>query len=734
MTRCPSCGTQYPDDARFCTKDGTRLIGGTTPAQGYSRSTAPLTRNEMAVPVTHATLTGKTLEGRYEIVKKIGEGGMSFVYLANDVATRERYAIKVLSAALSQDANAMARLRREASLGMRLAHPNVCHIIRLGETEDGLVYVVMPFVDGEILADKTNRLGRLQLQDVASLLRDMAAGLHIAHELKIVHRDLKPENIMVCRGPDGADYAVVMDFGLAKERKAGAELQKLTATGIILGTPEFMSPEQLRGKPLDARTDIYSLALMAYEMLSGKLPFSGRTQQEMMIARLRSDPTPLRKLAAGARFPRGDRACFVEGARARTRRAVSDDARVRGRVRRRGRRTETFRPECGGRHGSARTDCLAASRSALLCAVLCAAALSSGAFRDVHAQRSRPYRPAFDVSDYALTIDLPDTGSTIHGTALLTVARVAHADTLKLDLLDLDVSGVSVDGRAAKFARTTDGIDIVLPSRKSTAATFEVSVEYGGAVKDGLIVRQDSMGRWTYFGDNWPNRARHWIPSIDHPSDKATVTWRVRAPSERTVIANGRLVSRKPPAMPRAVIASRRCGARASRSRRISWSSRRRRSPNTMSATQHADWPSRSAVCRSSCMSRRSSAIFFPGRLLASARSYSCSAHSSGRSRTRSSRTCSRRHGLAEWRTRARSSMPTAASAGERCATAWWRTRPRINGSATQSRSATGRTCGCRKGLRRISRRCGRAPRVATARFVARWRTSAAQCSRIAAS
>jgi aminopeptidase N len=162
------------------------------------------------------------------------------------------------------------------------------------------------------------------------------------------------------------------------------------------------------------------------------------------------------------------------------------------------------------------------------------------------AQKSRPYRPAFDVADYALTIDLPDTGSMIKGNALITVARVARADTLRLDLLDLDVDRVSVDGRDAKFTRTNDGIDIVLPARRSTNATFEVSVDYGGAVKDGLIVRQDTAGRWTYFGDNWPNRARHWIPSIDHPSDKATVTWRVRAPASRTVIANGRLVSRKP--------------------------------------------------------------------------------------------------------------------------------------------------------------------------------------------
>jgi serine/threonine protein kinase len=322
MNRCPTCGTTYPDDARFCTRDGTRLLtpagdAAMTPPLGSPvigesgamaratppRPTTPASRGDSAIPLTHFNLTGKTLQGRYEVVKKVGEGGMSFVYLANDVATRERYAIKVLSAALSQDANAMARLRREASLGMRLAHPNVCHIIRLGETEDGLVYVVMPFVEGEILADRTNRRGHIPLDETVRLLRHMAAGLNVAHDLKIVHRDLKPENIMVCTRPDGTDYAVVMDFGLAKERKAGAELQKLTATGIILGTPEFMSPEQLRGKPLDARTDIYSLALMTYEMLTGKLPFQGRTQQEMMIARLRSEPTPLRKMRPELDFP-----------------------------------------------------------------------------------------------------------------------------------------------------------------------------------------------------------------------------------------------------------------------------------------------------------------------------------------------------------------------------------------------------------------------------------------------
>ena len=160
------------------------------------------------------------------------------------------------------------------------------------------------------------------------------------------------------------------------------------------------------------------------------------------------------------------------------------------------------------------------------------------------AQSARPYRPAIDVLDYDLTLDLPDTGRTIRGNAVLTVRRTAATDSLVLDLLDLAVDRVTVDGRDARFHRTPEHVAIPLPKGKS--GTFRVSVQYGGAVTDGLIVGTDSAGRWTGFGDNWPNRARHWIPSVDHPSDKATVTWTVRAPAERTVVANGRLVSTRP--------------------------------------------------------------------------------------------------------------------------------------------------------------------------------------------
>lgn len=314
--RCPTCGTMYGAEARFCTRDGTRLVafGAATPLvppvpkaappqpggseSGPQRRTSPRMADLPGTPTkgasSHANMAGQVLDRRYHIVKKVGEGGMSYVYLAHDVATQERYAIKILSPALSKDENAMARLRREAALGIRLAHPHICHIVRMGETEEGLVYVVMPFVEGEILSDRNYRVGKTTLEDTVKFVEQIASGLAVAHQLGIIHRDLKPENIMVCRKADGSEYAVVMDFGLAKERKAGGELQKLTATGIILGTPEFMSPEQLRGKPLDPRTDVYSLALMAYEMLTAKLPFEGKNQQEMMISRLRNDPIPAR--------------------------------------------------------------------------------------------------------------------------------------------------------------------------------------------------------------------------------------------------------------------------------------------------------------------------------------------------------------------------------------------------------------------------------------------------------
>jgi eukaryotic-like serine/threonine-protein kinase len=304
--RCPKCGSVYNDSsARFCPKDGSMLVeiqskktSGAPPSSGGGTGVrTPLPPGKSGLDRA-SSLSNQILDARYQVMKKLGEGGMSYVYLAKEISSGETVAIKVLSPRLASDKSSVERLRREAGLAMRLDHPNVCRILRLGESEDGLIYLVMPFLKGELLSDREVRGGPMDIALGVALLKQMCAGLHHAHELQIIHRDLKPENVMLVQDEDGRppERAVVMDFGLAKERRADPAIAKLTATGIILGTPEFMSPEQIRGKVLDARSDIYALGIVAYEMFTGKLPFQGRNAQEMMIARLKSQPMPVRTL------------------------------------------------------------------------------------------------------------------------------------------------------------------------------------------------------------------------------------------------------------------------------------------------------------------------------------------------------------------------------------------------------------------------------------------------------
>src|SRR5207249_11715366 len=305
--RCPKCGSVYTDTAaRFCPKDGSMLVEIQSKKPSAPPSSGSGTGVRTPLPPGKAgldrasSLSNQILDARYQVMKKLGEGGMSYVYLAREISSGDTVAIKVLSPRLASDKSSVERLRREAGLAMRLDHPNVCRIYRLGESEDGLIYLVMPFLKGELLSDREVQGGPMDVATGVRLLRQVCAGLQHAHELQIVHRELKPENIMLVPEDDGRDKAVVMDFGLAQERRADPAIQKLTATGIILGTPEFMSPEQIRGKQLDARSDIYALGIVAFEMFTGKLPFQGRNAQEMMIARLRGQPLKLRQLRPDA--------------------------------------------------------------------------------------------------------------------------------------------------------------------------------------------------------------------------------------------------------------------------------------------------------------------------------------------------------------------------------------------------------------------------------------------------
>src|SRR2546429_410978 len=280
---CPVCTTEYRDDVRFCPNDGQTL-----------RSSGP----------TH-DLVGQVLADRYHIMKKLGEGGMGQVYLAEHVKMGRRSAIKVMNPSLVHDPEAVARFNREAANASRISDSHVCAIYDFGETPDGLIYLAMEFVEGAPLPDLLAREGALPVARAADISIQVAAALQAAHDLGIVHRDLKPDNIMLTRGRDGADAVKVVDFGLAKAVGGETGNQKVTKTGLVVGTPEFMSPEQLSGDTLDGRSDVYSLGLVLFKMLTGTLPFAADSVQEAMIKRLTDEPAELIEMRPDLHFPPG---------------------------------------------------------------------------------------------------------------------------------------------------------------------------------------------------------------------------------------------------------------------------------------------------------------------------------------------------------------------------------------------------------------------------------------------
>ena len=276
---CPTCGTEYPLSERFCPRDGTAL-------RSASAST---------------DLMGTIVADRYHILKKLGEGGMGQVYLAEHVKMGRKSALKVMNPGMNQDADAIARFNREASNASRLNHPNICAIYDFGETPDGLIYLAMEFIEGTSLTSLVEKNGALPPARAASIIHQSADALQVAHDAGIVHRDLKPDNIMIAKNRDGTDLAKVVDFGIAKAHSSDA--QKVTKTGMVVGTPEYMSPEQLSGDKLDGRSDIYSLALVAFNCLTGALPFPADSAQEAMIARLIEQPKTLAELKPDVAWP-----------------------------------------------------------------------------------------------------------------------------------------------------------------------------------------------------------------------------------------------------------------------------------------------------------------------------------------------------------------------------------------------------------------------------------------------
>ena len=277
MIICPSCQTAYEDNAtRFCGRCGSDL------GRASAGSTQP---SEIVDP-----FIGRTVDGRYRVIAKIGQGGMGAVYKVEHLAMGKLAAMKVLHPSLTQDREVAQRFRREAEAVSRLSSPNTVQVFDFGEA-DGSMYLVMEWVKGEDLGAILRRDGPLPFVRLGPMMMQVCDALSEAHEAGIVHRDLKPENLLVARARDGRDVVKVLDFGLAKLRD-NEELNEVTARGSLIGTPFYMSPEQIRAEELDARSDLYSLGALMYRVLTGVHPYSAPTPVAVLTQHLTEELVP----------------------------------------------------------------------------------------------------------------------------------------------------------------------------------------------------------------------------------------------------------------------------------------------------------------------------------------------------------------------------------------------------------------------------------------------------------
>lgn len=275
--RCPRCHAEVSDTSKFCAECGSSLRPSSSP-EGLPTKT-------IAVPVSPAK-PGELLAGKYRIIDELGRGGMGVVVRAEDTRLKRTVALKFLSQELTGDPEARERFVQEARAASALEHPNICTIHEIDEAPDGRMFMAMACYEGESLRDRIKR-GKLDHTEGLSIAVQAARGLAKAHEKGIVHRDIKPGNIFLTH--DG--QAKILDFGLAKL----ASDIRMTKTGATLGTVAYMSPEQAQGKPVDSRTDVWSLGVMLYEMLTGRLPFGGETEGSLVHAIIYRPAKPLGK-------------------------------------------------------------------------------------------------------------------------------------------------------------------------------------------------------------------------------------------------------------------------------------------------------------------------------------------------------------------------------------------------------------------------------------------------------
>jgi serine/threonine protein kinase/tetratricopeptide (TPR) repeat protein len=281
--KCPSCHADNPETLKFCGKCGTKLDASMPPQAPCPKDRASFTKT--LETTTDELAPGTLFAGRYEIIEELGAGGMGRVYRTRDTKLKEEVALKLIKPEIAAKRRVIERFQNEIKVARKISHKNICRMYDLHE-EGKTSYLTMEYVRGEDLKSLLHRTKILSIATALSIARQVAEGLIEAHQLGIVHRDLKPGNIMI----DKDGNAKIMDFGIARVRQE----KRVTGEGTIIGTPEYMSPEQVEGKEADQRSDIYALGVILFEVVTGQVPFEGETPFSI-ANKHKTEPPPIPK-------------------------------------------------------------------------------------------------------------------------------------------------------------------------------------------------------------------------------------------------------------------------------------------------------------------------------------------------------------------------------------------------------------------------------------------------------